>query len=240
MTAKRYERNMALPQLGAQGQERLSQAQVCVVGAGGLGSPLLAYLAAAGVGTLHVADADVVEESNLNRQILHPTTRLGQSKAQSAVRTLEALNPNLKLQSHSVWIDHGNCASLLEGADLVVDASDNFATKYLLADYAKETATNLVWGTIVGLHAQVGSYLPSYLTPPGVTLPDLFPTPTAAEQPNAEGVLGAACGVAGSLMASLAIGVLSGGWLPEGCAVTLVDVQSLSVRSLNLGCQPKA
>lgn len=234
MTATRYERNIALPGIGETGQSRLCQSQVTVVGAGGLGCPALAYLAAAGVGMIRVIDADSVEESNFNRQVLHPSHRVGQPKAQSAARTLRALNPLITVQAHPVKLDATNCSHLLGGADVILDACDNFPTKYLLADYARQRQANLIWGTIVGMHAQIGAYLPTHDPNQGLTLRDLFPVTPSESVATGNGVLGAACGVAGSLMASQAIGVLSGGWFPRQPRLTLLDVANLSVRSLYL------
>ncbi|MDO5721624.1 MAG: HesA/MoeB/ThiF family protein [Actinomycetaceae bacterium] len=234
MTCKRYERNLALTAVGPQGQQAWESARVAVVGAGGLGSPLLYYLAAAGVGHLAIFDCDVVEETNLNRQILHAVDRIGESKATSAARTLLSFNPGISVTAHAREINTKNCAELLSGYDLIVDATDNFSTKFLLATYAVEQKRNLVWGTVVGLHAKLGCYLPNLVAHGGATLLDLYPHVPEATTDVPAGVLGASCGVAGSLMATMALGALAKTWLPKRKEIILVDTMTATVRPLEL------
>ncbi len=144
----RYSRHFILPEVGEEGQARIADARVLVVGAGGLGSPALYYLAAAGVGTLGVVDFDRVEENNLQRQIIHSTARIGENKAASAKATIEALNPDVHVRTWEERLTPENVDGIMEGFDLVVDATDNFATRYLLNDTAVRQGKAYVYGSI--------------------------------------------------------------------------------------------
>lgn len=208
-----------IPGLGAEGVSRLAQAKVLVVGAGGLGSPVLFYLAAAGVGTLGISDPDQVAPSNLNRQILHTPARIGRQKSDSAQQTIAEFNPELNYRQLP-GITAQNAHELLSDYELIVDASDNFETKYLLSDTCQALKLPLVWGTLVGLQFQVSMFAH------GVYLRDLFPSPprpgqtaTSAEQ----GVLGAVCGQAGSIMATEVIKWFTGCGQPLTGKVLVAD-----------------
>ncbi|MDO5035312.1 MAG: HesA/MoeB/ThiF family protein [Actinomycetaceae bacterium] len=214
--AYRYERNILIPSFGEAGQEALHSARVGVLGAGGLGSPVLYYLAAAGVGYLKVADFDDVEESNLQRQILHDTGRIGMNKAASAAKTLRAINPDIVVEEVPARITSANVKEVFGGLDVLIEASDNFEAKFMLADYCAKSGQPLVWGSAVGMHAMVSTFTTTPLagdeTQKTATLRDLYPTmPPAEETPTAatSGVMGPLVGVAGSLMSMEAIKIIA-------------------------------
>lgn len=140
---KRYARHIILPEIGGAGQQKLKQARVLVVGAGGLGAPVLTYLAAAGVGTLGIVDNDTVSLSNLQRQIIHKTNAINQSKTDSAESTIKAINPHVMVEKHALRLDKSNVDKLLNDYHIIVDGSDNFTTRYLLADHAAQCKKSL-------------------------------------------------------------------------------------------------
>ena len=152
---ERYARHLTLPGIGTLGQRRLRNARVLVVGAGGLGSPALQYLAAAGVGTLGIVDDDVVAVSNLQRQVVHTTADVGRPKAVSAAEAVTALNPLVEVRTHPVRLDADNAVDIIGGYDLVLDGADNFATRYVVSDAAALTGTPCVWGSILRFKGQV-------------------------------------------------------------------------------------
>ncbi len=211
----RFARHLLLPGLGAAGQQRLRNARVCVVGAGGLGAPVLQYLAAAGVGTIGIVDSDVVELSNLQRQVVHGTGDLGRSKVASAAEAVAAIDPGIVVVPHALRLDPGT-VDLLADYDLVIDGTDNFAARYLVNDACVRWGLPEVWGSVLRFDAQVSVFwgrppVGSEVAP--VELRDLFPeppepgsVPSCAEA----GVLGALCGQVGSLMATEAIKLITG------------------------------
>ncbi len=214
--AARTARQRRLPQLGEAGQRRLANSRVLVLGAGALGSPALLYLAAAGVGTLGIVDDDVVELSNLQRQILHSATDLGRPKTASAAAAVTALAPSITVVQHTERLDSANAAGILGGYDLVLDGTDNFATRYLINDVCASLGLPLVWGSVLRFDAQLSVF---WANPPaesgirGVHLRDLYPVPPDdGEVPNCAeaGVLGALCGQVGSLMATEAVKLITG------------------------------
>jgi adenylyltransferase/sulfurtransferase len=154
----RYARQVLIPGWGEETQQRLTERHVFVAGAGGLGSPVSIYLAAAGVGRLTVVDVDVVEASNLNRQILHDETRIGHGKADSARRTLARVNPSVRIHARRVLIEESNVDDLVGDADVVVDCMDNFPTRYVLNDCAIRKGVPFVFGSIWGLHGQLSVF----------------------------------------------------------------------------------
>ena len=205
----RYARHLSLPGIGVEGQRRLRAASVLVIGAGGLGSPVLQYLAAAGLGRITVIDDDVVEASNLQRQILHRDADIGRAKIDSAREALLRLDPELVVDTIGERLSPDNALELFASHDVVIDGADNFATRYLSNDAAELTGTPLVWGTIFRFAGQVSTFVPGH----GPMLRDLFPDiPEADSVPNcaAGGVLGVLCGSVGSAMATEAIKLIAG------------------------------
>ena len=226
---ERYSRHLLLDALGEVGQRRLLAAKVAVVGAGGLGSPVLQYLAAAGVGTIGVVDHDVVAVSNLQRQVVHTEGDVGRPKVDSAAEHVQGLNPDVRVVRHRVELDATNARDLLSGYDVVLDGTDNFPTRYLVNDICDDLGRPLVWGSILRFDAQVSVF---WSRPPGerypaVTLRDLFPAPPApGTTPSCgqAGVLGAMCGQVGSLMAAEAVKLITGSGEPLLGRVAVLDV----------------
>ncbi|PFG33940.1 molybdopterin-synthase adenylyltransferase MoeB [Sanguibacter antarcticus] len=210
----RYARHLSLPQIGMSGQRRLKNARVLVVGAGGLGSPSLLYLAAAGVGTIGIVDDDVVDSSNLQRQVIHGTADVGRSKVESARDSVLAVNPDVDVRLHPVRLTAANALTVLEGYDLVLDGADNFATRYLVNDACTILGLPYVWGSIFRFQGQMSLF---WSAPPAgvdaVTYRDLFPTPPPpGTVPSCAegGVLGALCATVGSVMATEAVKLITG------------------------------
>ena len=206
----RYSRHILLEELGVAGQQKLAAARVLVIGAGGLGSPAALYLAAAGVGTLGIADFDRVETHNLQRQLLHQDSTVGELKVTSAARRLRATNPFITVIEHPEGVTVANALALFAGYDVVVDGTDNFSTRYLNNDAAALTRRPLVYGSIYRFEGQVSVFDPAQ---GGPCYRCLFPEPPAAGTvPNCgeAGVLGALCGVIGSLQALEAIKLITG------------------------------
>jgi molybdopterin/thiamine biosynthesis adenylyltransferase len=213
---RRYARHLVLKGMGGAGQQKLKAARVLVIGAGGLGSPAIAYLAAAGIGTLGVVDDDRVALSNLQRQVVHGEADLGRSKAESAGGFVARLNPHVQFHAHVEHLTSGNAAGLLEGYDLVLDGSDNFETRLAVAEAAEATKLPLVAGAVSMFDGQVTVFAPHLSRADGAANPrfrDLYPeTPDPEDLPSCEavGVLGASTGVIGTLMAMEAIKLLTG------------------------------
>lgn len=209
---ERYSRQTVIPEIGPEGQAKLKKARVLVVGAGGLGSPILLYLAAAGVGTLGIADNDQITLSNLNRQVLYMTQDVGRSKALAAVRRVRALNPEVKAIPYETRVLQDNGPTLIREYDLVVEASDNLETKALMNELCVYAGLPLVWGAVVRFEGQLGTYLPGHACRscifPQIPEPGTYPTPAEL------GVLGATAGVIGALEAIEAIKVLLGQGTP--------------------------
>ena len=206
---ERYSRHLSLPGFGLEGQRRLRAASVLVIGAGGLGAPILNYLAAAGVGSITIIDDDVVEASNLQRQIIHRDADVGRSKVASAADAVHRLDPSLEVRTIEGRLTPENALDLFADHDVVLDGADNFATRYLSNDAAELTATPLVWGTIFRFAGQVSTFVPGH----GPMLRDLFPDiPEPDSVPNCAegGVLGVLCGTVGSAMATEAIKLICG------------------------------
>jgi sulfur-carrier protein adenylyltransferase/sulfurtransferase len=205
---ERYSRHLRVPEVGEAGQARLLDSSVLLVGAGGLGSPAGLYLAAAGVGTIGVADFDVVDLSNLQRQVLHTSARVGQSKTASAEIALRALNPDVEVVRHELRLEAGNVMGLIAPYDVVLDGSDNFATKYLLNDATVLQGKTLVYGSIFRFDGQA-----SVFGPGGPCYRCLYPEATPAElAPSCDeaGVLGVLPGVVGLIQATETLKVLLG------------------------------
>ena len=205
----RYQRHLLLPEVGEEGQRKLLDARVLLLGAGGLGSPAAMYLAAAGVGTLGIIDMDVVDESNLQRQILHNLDRIGERKVDSAKKTLTALNPDVSVVTHDVRLGADNVVEILSDYDLVVDGTDNFPTRYLVNDASVKLGIPVVHGSIFRFEGMVTVFDPVN----GPTYRDMVPEPPPAElAPSCAeaGVLGVLPGIVGSIQALEAIKVILG------------------------------
>jgi molybdopterin-synthase adenylyltransferase len=201
---ERYARHLILDEVGEEGQAKLLGSRVLVVGAGGLGSPLLLYLAAAGVGTLGIVDDDTVDLSNLQRQIVHPTARIGAAKVASARETVAAINPDVTVEVHPVRLDQGNARDLIRRYDLVADGSDNFATRYLLNDVCYAERRTLVGAALSPFDGQLSTFK-AYLGPPHPCYRCLFrepPPPDLVPRCETAGILGAVAGVIGTLQAT--------------------------------------
>ena len=234
---KRYSRHLIIPDVGMTGQKRLKNAKVLCVGAGGLGSPALLYLAAAGVGTLGVIDFDVVDESNLQRQIIHGQSDIGRSKALSARDSIKEVNPYITVVVHEESLDTDNVMEIFAGYDLIVDGTDNFATRYLVNDACVLLGKPYVWGSIYRFDGQASVFWaehgPCYRClypeppPPGMV-------PSCAEG----GVLGVLCASIGSIQVTEAIKLITG--IGESLAGRLMiyDALEMSYRSLNIRKDP--
>jgi molybdopterin/thiamine biosynthesis adenylyltransferase/rhodanese-related sulfurtransferase len=198
---ERYSRHLLLPEVGIEGQQKLLDAKVLLLGAGGLGSPAALYLAAAGVGTMGIVDDDVVDLSNLQRQVIHSTDRIGVAKVDSAEQTITALNPDVKVQKHQLRLGPENIMEILPGYDIVVDGLDNFPTRYLLNDASVRLRIPVISAAILGFEGQLSVFKPY----DGPCYRCLFPVPPPAELApscGANGVLGVLPGTMGLLQAT--------------------------------------
>lgn len=231
---ERYARHIVLPEIGGPGQQMLKAARVLVVGAGGLGAPVLQYLAAAGIGTLGLVDDDTVSLSNLQRQVIHDTESVGQAKVESAKTSIVRINPHVKVEGYSFRLNDENAQALISDYDVVVDGSDNFATRYALADAAALAGRPLVTGAMGRFDGTVTVLMPYANGADGNPNPsyrDLFPdapppgsVPTCAEA----GVLGVLPGVIGSLQAMEVIKLVTG--IGEPLVGRLLLYNALNVR----------
>lgn len=230
----RYHRQVILPGHGTEGQLRLKEAKVLVLGLGGLGSPASLYLAAAGVGTLGLVDHDVVETHNLHRQIIHDTEALAGPKTASAARKLRALNPDVEVVEHGVELTAANAEELFRGYDVIVDGSDNFPTRYLVNDAAVLWGKPLVYGSIFQFEGQVSVFDAAN---GGPCYRCLFPEPPKpGTVPNCAeaGVFGALCGMIGSLQAMEAIKLITGLGEPLRGRLTVVDALAGTTRTIRV------
>lgn len=234
----RYSRHILLEEIGLEGQRRLAAARVLVVGAGGLGSPAALYLAAAGVGTLGIADLDRVEEHNLQRQLLHDTASVGSAKVASAAQRLRALNPHIRVIEHPEGITAENAVAIFAGYDVVVDGTDNFGARYVNNDAAFFAGKPLVFGSVFKFEGQVAVFAPAR---GGPCYRCLFPEPPAAGSVpgcGEAGVLGALCGVIGSLQALEAIKLIVGLSEPLVGRLLTYDAREPAFRALALPRNP--
>jgi adenylyltransferase/sulfurtransferase len=231
---QRYKRHLVLHDVGGAGQQRLKAARVLVIGAGGLGSPLLLYLAAAGVGTLGVVDDDTVSLDNLQRQIVHRTEAVGTPKVASAAATLQAINPHVTVEAHPFRIDARNALDLIGRYDVVADGSDNFATRYLVSDACHLAGRTLVSAAVGPLDGQLTTLKPHLAKPDGTPWPSyrcLFPAPPPAgtvANCSEVGVLGSVVGVMGTLQATEVLKEIVG--FGESLAGRLVVYDARSAR----------
>ncbi|MDX1627609.1 MAG: molybdopterin-synthase adenylyltransferase MoeB [Fulvivirga sp.] len=234
---KRYHRHFVLPEFGVEGQQKLKNSSVLVVGAGGLGSPVLLYLAAAGIGHLGIIDFDIIDESNLQRQVLFQTADLGKSKALTAKERLEKLNPHVNISVFNEKLTTENALSIIKGFDLVIDGTDNFPTRYLINDACVLCDKTFIYGSIFRYEGQVAVFnhkgSPHYR--------DLYPEPPAPEVvPDCEegGVLGVLPGIIGSIQASEAIKLLTGVGQTLTGKLLLMNLLNLESRIIKIIKQP--
>jgi sulfur-carrier protein adenylyltransferase/sulfurtransferase len=233
----RYARHFVLPQVGPEGQSRIKRARVLVVGAGGLGSPVALYLAAAGVGTLGVVDHDTVDLSNLQRQLLHGTSSLGRSKVASARERLREVNPHVQVIPHPVRLTSANAPGILAGYDLAVDGSDNFPTRYLLNDACVFQGKPYVYGAVDRWEGHVSVFA----APGGPCYRCLFREPPPAEMApssSESGILGVLPGVVGTLQATEALKLILGVGDPLVGRLLTFDALALSFREVRLRRNP--
>jgi adenylyltransferase/sulfurtransferase len=237
---RRYSRHLIIPDVGMSGQKRLNNAKVLVIGAGGLGSPALLYLAAAGVGTLGIAEFDEVDESNLQRQVIHGQSDVGRSKAQSAKESVLETNPYVNVVVHEERLDNDNVLGIFEGYDLIVDGTDNFATRYMVNDAAYFLGIPYVWGSIYRFDGQASVFAPTLVEdapcyrclypeppPPGMV-------PSCAEG----GVLGVLCASIGSIQVNEAIKLITGIGDPAIGKLVIYDALELEWRKLKVRKDP--
>jgi molybdopterin/thiamine biosynthesis adenylyltransferase/rhodanese-related sulfurtransferase len=235
--AQRYSRHLLIPEVGEAGQHKLLRSKVLLIGAGGLGSPAAYYLASAGVGTLGIVDSDVVDLTNLQRQILHTTDRIGEPKVESAKRTLEALNPDVKIVGYQERLTSDNIDRIIADYDVVIDGADNFPTRYLLNDAAVKWKKPVVHGSIFRFEGQVTVFKPFE----GPCYRCLFPEPPPPElAPSCAeaGVLGVLPGVIGTLQATEALKLLMGIGEPLVGRYVLYDALDGSFREVRLRRDP--
>ena len=234
---RRYSRHLIIPDVAMAGQQRLMNAKVLCVGAGGLGSPALMYLAAAGIGTLGIVEFDTVDESNLQRQIIHGQSDIGKSKAQSAKAKIAEINPYVNVVTHEVRLDNSNVMEIFSQYDIIVDGTDNFATRYLVNDACVLLKKPYVWGSIYRFDGQASvfwaEYGPCYRClypeppPPGMV-------PSCAEG----GVLGVLCATIGSIQTTEAIKVITGVGDPMIGSLTIYDALEMSFRKIKVRKDP--
>jgi sulfur-carrier protein adenylyltransferase/sulfurtransferase len=228
---ERYSRHTLLPEVGVEGQLKLLDAKVLLLGAGGLGAPTALYLAAAGIGTLGLLDDDVVDASNLQRQVIHNTERIGEPKTSSARKTIEALNPDVKVVEHNLRLDASNVLELIEPYDVIVDGADNFPTRYLLNDASVRLRKPVVSASILSFDGQISTFAPFE----GPCYRCLYPTPPPAELApscSANGVLGVMAGTMGLLQANEVIKLVLG--VGEPLVGRLLLFEALSTRFTEL------
>ena len=237
---RRYSRHLIIPDVGMSGQKRLKNARVLVIGAGGLGSPALLYLAAAGVGTLGIVEFDEVDESNLQRQVIHGQSDIGRLKAESAKDSVAEINPLVEVIVHNTRLDNDNVREIFSGYDLIVDGTDNFATRYMVNDAAYFLGIPYVWGSIYRFDGQASVFAPTLVDdapcyrclypeppPPGMV-------PSCAEG----GVLGVLCASIGSIQVNEAIKLLTGIGEPLVGKLMIYDALEMEYRKLKVRKDP--
>ncbi len=227
----RYSRHTLLSEVGVEGQLKLLESKVLLLGAGGLGAPAALYLAAAGVGTIGIVDDDVVDESNLQRQVIHNTERVGIAKTASARMTIEALNPDVEVVEHNTRLDASNILELIEPYDVIVDGADNFPTRYLLNDASVRLGKPVVSASILGFDGQLSTFAP-HEGPCYRCLYPVPPPPELAPSCGANGVLGVMAGVMGLLQANEVIKLVAG--IGEPLIGRLLLYESLGTRFTEL------
>ncbi|MEL6965778.1 MAG: molybdopterin-synthase adenylyltransferase MoeB [Pseudomonadota bacterium] len=250
---ERYARHLVLPEIGGAGQQKLKAARVLVIGAGGLGAPVLQYLAAAGVGTLRIVDDDVVSLSNLQRQVVHGSDRLNEAKVASATAALAAINPHVRVEARQERFTRDTAAALLDGCTVAVDGSDNFATRLAVADACERAQVPLVTGAVHRFDGSLTTLMPwtrianlrenegAGADVPAPRYRDLYPTvpkdghlPSCAEA----GVLGATTGIVGTLQAAEVLKVITGAGEPLIGRLLLIDTLSMRFQTISYSRRP--
>ena len=235
---RRYSRHLIIPDVGMDGQKRLKNARVLAIGAGGLGSPTLMYLAAAGVGTLGIVDFDVVDETNLQRQIIHGQSDVGRSKAESAKASIEEINPYVEVVLHQERLDSHNALDIVSQYDLIVDGTDNFATRYLVNDACVLAGKPYVWGSIFRFEGQASVFWAEH----GPCYRCLYPEPPPPGMvPSCSegGVLGVLCGTIGSIQTTEAVKVLTGIGDPLVGMLMVYDALAMEFRTVRARKDPE-
>ncbi len=235
---ERYSRHMLVPEIGQEGQQKLLDAKVLLLGAGGLGSPTALYLAAAGVGTIGIVDDDVVDLSNLQRQVIHTTDRIGVPKVDSAQETMNALNPDVNVVKYQTRIDASNIMEIIEGYDVIVDGVDNFPTRYLLNDASVRLKIPVVSASILGFDGQLSVFAPYE----GPCYRCLYPVPPPAELApscGANGVLGVLPGTMGLLQATEVIKLVTGAGEPLVGRLLLYEALGATFTELKVRRDPE-
>ena len=233
----RYQRHILLPEVGVEGQSKLLSSKVLLLGAGGLGSPAAMYLAAAGIGTIGIVDMDEVDASNLQRQILHNIERIGDRKVESAKKTLQLLNPDVKVIAYDTRLEASNIMDIIAGYDVIVDGADNFPSRYLLNDASIKLGIPVVHGSIFRFEGMVTVFDPKS----GPTYRDMVPEPPPAElAPSCAeaGVLGVLPGIVGSIQALETIKVLLGLGDSLSGRILAIDTTEMTFRTFNLRPDP--
>jgi molybdopterin/thiamine biosynthesis adenylyltransferase/rhodanese-related sulfurtransferase len=236
---ERYSRHLIIPEIGVDGQRRLKNARVLVIGAGGLGSPALLYLAAAGVGTLGIVDDDVVDLSNLQRQVIHAVADVGRSKLESARDSILAMNPHVNVALHPVRLDASNALEIFSGYDIILDGADNFATRYLVNDAAALQGKPYVWGSILRFDGQVSVFWDKH----GPSYRDLYPEPPAAGSvPSCAegGVFGMLCASIGAMMVTEAVKLITGVGRTLLGRLMIFDALASTWREIRISKDPEA
>ncbi len=234
----RYKRQVTLPEIQTKGQEKLNNASVLCIGAGGLGCPALLYLAAAGIGRIGIVDFDTVDETNLQRQIIFTTNNIGQNKAIAAQNHLTALNPGIKIEAYAEELTNKNAINLFNKYDIIIDGTDNFAAKFLINDAAVKTGKPFIYGSILGFDGQ----LSVFATAGGPCYRCLFPEAPKTHIPNCAeaGVIGAVAGIVGTTQAMEAIKLIVGheSFRPLSGKLWTIDMHTMQNRILTLPQNP--
>ncbi len=235
---KRYSRHIILKEVGGKGQKKLREARVLVVGAGGLGSPAAYYLAAAGVGALGIVDDDVIDTSNLQRQILHRTADVGKHKTDSAAEQIGALNPGVEVEKHRVRLGKDNVESIIAGYDVIIDGVDNFPARYLLHDACFFAGKPLVEAGVLQFLGQIMTILPGHGPCYRCVFPEP-PPPGVVPSCQEAGILGAVAGVLGIMQATEAVKLILGIGKPLVGRIMIYEALSGSFREVNFRSNPK-
>ncbi|MBU2533239.1 MAG: molybdopterin-synthase adenylyltransferase MoeB [Alphaproteobacteria bacterium] len=242
---QRYQRHLVLREVGGQGQQKLKNARVLLIGAGGLGSPMILYLAAAGVGTIGIVDDDVVSLSNLQRQVAHDTAAIDRPKVDSAAATVARLNPHVTVERHNMRIDHGNAIELISRYDIVADGSDNFATRYLVSDACYLAKRTLIFAALGPFDGYLTTFKPHETDGDGRPYPTyrcLFPEAPSGDQVfncSEVGVLGAVAGVMGTLQAVEVLKEITGAGETMAGQLMIYDALGGRFQNIKLKWDPK-